>query len=143
MTKNQIYLLKSMMLGYAIFCIENSKDYADKLWYKYAQDIVKYFSKKKPEKFNKRDVAYLNKKQKELIALDEEYFKDKMFSSYICCHKILEYLVLEVRDIELRNRFLYLDYKRIREELHLLNDEMEGVDTDTDKYLAHLLKNIG
>lgn len=142
MTKRQITLLKGLMFSYAVATINEAKEKSyDTVWYKQAKEINKYFSKRKPEKITKSEKTYYDKVSQDMFDFDTKYFQGKLYSYYICMYAILEYLVLEERDTEMRLRFGHYPYNTIRSELYEL-DGLKDVAIDIDHYIGAVLDNL-
>lgn len=140
MTKYQIMLLKGMLHGYAIMILGNTKDeYTDSPWYKQAEDVHKYLNKRRPDTVASSVHDVLEAKKKELIELDATYFGDRLFSSYACMILILQHLVVEERDTEVRGKFLHYNFNKILAEMGEMFPEVE---VDSSKYVGRLIKSI-
>jgi len=140
MTTNQVEVLKSLLYGYALLTVEFSDDkHSDKLWFKQAKQLCRRFTKRRPKPRSKRIQDRMKAIQKELVDLDADYFTDKDFSSYACMFKLLEYLVKEERDTEMRLWFGHWDYNKIAKELDLM---MQAVSIDSDKYIGAVINKV-
>ena len=145
MIKNQssnTIVLKSMLYGYSnIVHNETTEEHHDKAWYKINQQVYKYFSKPRA-RASKRQVSEIKRKNQELVNFDTEYYEDKDYSAFVNMFAILEYLMYEVRDIEVRAKFLHLPMKQMREELYEM-DGLKEVAKDSDKFIGAILDRIG
>ena len=137
----KINFLKSAVYGYALMEEINDTN-KDEEWAKQIQQIKRYFEKAKPKGLIKQDIKILIYLQNKLKNLDMEYFEDKLFSPYVVCMLILNYIMTEKRDLELRNRFLHLD-------INIAIDAIEskfrdnGVNRSHNDYFIKVLELIG
>lgn len=145
MIKNQssnVIVLKSMLYGYSnIVHNETTEEHKDKPWYKINQQVYKYFSKPKA-RASKSQIVEIKRKNEELVNFDIDYYEDKDYSAFVNMFAILEYLMFEVRDIEVRAKFLHLPMKQMREELYEM-DGLKEVAKDSDKFIGAILDRIG
>lgn len=100
----KINFLKSAVYGYALMEEINDTNNQE-LWAKQILQIKRYFEKAKPVGLIKSDINVLVKLQEKLKQLDADFFEDKLFSPYVVCILILNYLMEEKRDLILRSRF--------------------------------------
>lgn len=137
----KINFLKSAAYGYALMQ-EISEENKSEEWAKQIHQIIRYFEKAKPKGLFKKDVEILIKLQNKLKNLDADFFEDKLFSPYVISMLILNYLMAEKRDLELRNRFLHLD-------INIAIDAIEekfranGVNKSHNDYFIKVLELIG
>ena len=137
----KINFLKSAVYGYALMEDINESN-KDEVWAKQILNIKRYFEKAKPKGLVKKDILVLIELQNKLKNLDIEYFEDKLFSPYVVSMLILNYLMTEKRDLELRNRFLHLD-------INIAVDAIEskfranGVNKSHNDYFIKVLELVG
>lgn len=140
MTELNKELFKSMVYGYAMITKDNAKEeHKDRVWYKHSNDVTKHFRKRRPRALSKGDYSYVVSKREELLELDMTYFEGKDFSSYVCMITILQYLVEELRDTEMRVKFGHYDFKQIDKELH---EMLKDINFDAQKYLSRLIEAV-
>ena len=139
--KIKLAFLKSTVYGYALMQNIN-EDNKNEVWIKQIQDIKKYFSKRSPKGLIKSDINVLVILQTKLKALDLTYFENKPFSPYIVCVLLLNYLIQEKRDLELKNRFLHLDIDIAISELELFFKK-EDVNKTHQQFVIKILELIG
>lgn len=141
-TKKQELLLKALVFGYAEICV-NSKKADGEIWYEQAKQVRKYFSKRKAQGITKSLRIEIDAKYKELIELDRDFFKDgEEHSPYVSMLLILNHLIIEMRDIEMRLRFGHFNTERIVEELET-TDYVKKIGSKTNRYMTKLLEVIG
>ena len=137
----KINFLKSAVYGYALMQEINESN-KDEVWAKQILNIKRYFEKAKPKGLVKKDILVLIELRNKLKNLDIEYFEDKLFSPYVVSMLILNYLMTEKRDLELRNRFLHLD-------INIAVDAIEskfranGVNKSHNDYFIKVLELVG
>ena len=137
----KINFLKSAVYGYALMEVINESN-KDEVWAKQILNIKRYFEKAKPKGLVKKDILVLIELRNKLKNLDIEYFEDKLFSPYVVSMLILNYLMTEKRDLELRNRFLHLD-------INIAVDAIEskfranGVNKSHNDYFIKVLELVG
>lgn len=142
MNDKQLDLLKGLCFGYADITVLTTKEESkSSSWFKHSQSVVKYAKKRKPKDYKGIAEYQMISKMKELQQLDAEWFEDKYFSSYLCMIKLLSYLIVEWRDIEMRNRFGHFDFKQIEKELEFLEGITE-VSEDSNRYIGHVVDNL-
>lgn len=137
----KINFLKSAVYGYALMQEINEQNKTEE-WVKQIISIKRYFERINPKGLVKKDINVLVKLQEKLKELDMNFFEDKLFSPYVVCMLILNYLMTEKRDLELRNRFLHLD-------INIAIDAIEekfranGVNRSHNDYFIKVLELIG
>lgn len=137
----KILLLKTLVSSYATMTVQ-AKDMSGELWYEQAKVVTKYFSKRKPEGVSNLSQIWLDKKFDDIKDLDATYFTDKKFSSYVAMILLIDYLIRELNDIEMRSKFLYFNTKSIVDELDE-TDWIRDVGVDTQKYITKVIELIG
>lgn len=142
-TKSKTVLLETVAAAYALLTIktadEGDKDHSDKIWYKQAKEVSRYFTKRSRVKLNESERILINKKYDEIIEFDSEYFKDQKYSPYVCMFNIMEYLILELRDTSLRVKFGHWEFLRIKKEIY---EMFKKVGMDSDRYVGNLLDKL-
>lgn len=137
----KINFLKSAVYGYALMQ-EITEENKSEEWVKQILNIKRYFEKAKPKGLVQKDIAVLINLQNKLKALDMEFFEDKLFSPYIVSVLILNYLMTEKRDLELRNRFLHLDINVAVDAIES-KFRVNGVNKSHNDYFIKVLELIG
>ena len=137
----KINFLKSAVYGYALM-EEITEENKTEEWAKQIQSIKRYFERIKPKGLIKKDIKPLMELQEKLKNLDMDFFEDKLFSPYVVCMLILNYLMTEKRDLELRNRFLHLD---IDVAINAIEEKFRanGVNKSHNDYFIKVLELIG
>jgi len=137
----KINFLKSAVYGYALMEDINDTN-KDEVWAKQIQSVKRYFERIKPKGLIKKDIKPLVKLQEQLKNLDADFFEDKLFSPYVVSMLILNYLMTEKRDLELRNRFLHLD---INVAIDAIEEKFRanGVNKSHNDYFIKVLELIG
>ena len=138
--KKQDMILKALVFGYAQITLDSCKKHGE-IWYEQCKQVNKYFSKKKGTAVKPHEKEWLDKKFKEVTKLDSEYFADRQHSSYACMIVILDYLIREREDLEMRNRFGHFGTTRITHELDTTSF-IKDVSLDSQKYLFKVLELI-
>lgn len=101
-----------MVYGYALMQQTSIDDTnKDELYITQTKQIIRYFSKRKPKITSTEDLNVLKAKQIAVKELDLSYFEDKLFSPFIVAIMILDYLIREKRDVEMRISFGHFDTK--------------------------------
>lgn len=137
----KINFLKSAVYGYALMQ-EINEENKNEVWVKQINQIKRYFERTKPKEITNQDTKILSALQNKLKNLDIEYFENKLFSPYVVSMLILNYLMTEKRDLQLRNRFLHLD-------INIAIDAIEskfrsnGVNKSHNDYFIKVLELIG
>lgn len=140
MNDNQRRIIYGMIYAYADIVRDTTEEmHKNKIWYKQALEVCKFFKKRKSEKVSSGTHEMLNKKRNELINLDATYFEGKDFSPYACMFLLLQYMVKEIEDTTLRVKFGYWDYNRIFDEIREL---MPDLAKDNNRYITKLLEAI-
>lgn len=137
----KINFLKSAVYGYALMEDINETN-KDEIWAKQILQIKRYFEKAKPTGLIKSDIQVLIKLQDKLKQLDADFFEDKLFSPYVVCIFILNYLMEEKRDLILRSRFLHLDINIAVNEIEE-KFKVNGVNKSHNDYFKNILELIG
>lgn len=137
----KINFLKSAVYGYALMEDINDTN-KDEIWAKQILQIRRYFEKAKPVGLIKSDINVLVKLQEKLKHLDDTFFKNKLFSPYVVCIFILNYLMQEKRDLVLRNKFLHLDINVAVNEIEE-KFKVNGVNKSHNDYFKNILELIG
>lgn len=137
----KIAFLKSAVYGYALMQ-EVTAENKNELWIKQLQQIKKYFSKTKPKGLIKSDINLLLRLQTKLKVIDSYFFEDKLFSPYICSILLLNYLMVEKQDIELRNRFSHLDIDKTVNEVELYFRK-DDINKSHQKFIIKVLELVG
>ena len=141
MNKYQKILMKAMLHGYSLLVIGETKDeHTGTVWYKQALEVNKYFSKRRPDKVPTGMHEFLDKQTRINIEMDAEFFDGKDFSAYACMFSILQYLIIEERDTELRVRFGHYDFNGILKEL---DEIMPDIEVQSNKFIGKLTDRIG
>lgn len=137
----KINFLKSAVYGYALM-EEITEQNKKEEWAKQIQSIKRYFERAKPKGLTSKDVKPLMELQEKLKNLDMNFFEDKLFSPYVVCILILNYLMTEKRDLELRSRFLHLG---IDIAISAIEDKFRtnGVNKSHNDYFIKVLELIG
>lgn len=133
------YLLKALVFGYAEMTVDSCKN--EEIWYKQAQEVNKFFKKRKGTRVTKSVGKVLDEKFQKLINLDRTYFGDKKHSTYVCMILIIYYLIEEMADTEMRLRFLHFRTKDILDELEKTSF-IKDVSFDTQNYLKKVLEIV-
>lgn len=137
----KINFLKSAVYGYALMQ-EISEENKSEEWAKQIQNIKRYFERTKPKELTVRDRKILIQLQDKLKNLDMNFFEDKLFSPYVVSMLILNYLMTEKRDLELRNRFLHLDINIVIDAIEE-KFRVNGVNKSHNDYFIKVLELIG
>lgn len=137
----KINFLKSAVYGYALMEEINDTNSLE-LWAKQILQIKRHFEKSKPVGLIKSDINVLVKLQEKLKQLDADFFEDKLFSPYVVCILILNYLMEEKRDLILRSRFLHLDINVAIEAIEA-KFRVNGVNKSHNDYFIKILELIG
>lgn len=137
----KINFLKSAVYGYALMEDINETN-KNELWAKQILQIRRYFEKAKPAGLIKSDINVLVKLQEKLKQLDADFFKNKLFSPYVVCIFILNYLMQEKRDLVLRNKFLHLDINIAINEIES-KFKVNSVNKSHNDYFKSILELIG
>ena len=137
----KINFLKSAVYGYALMQ-EITEENKNEVWVKQINQIKRYFERTKPKKITSQDTKTLSALQNKLKNLDMKFFEDKLFSPYVVCVLILNYLMTEKRDLELRNRFLHLDINIAVDAIEAKFRE-DGVNRSHNDYFIKVLELIG
>lgn len=139
MRKENTLLIKQLIHGYSIMQ-ETPKD-TQQFWYKQTQEVKRYFEKRKPEPVNKKNAVYLQNKMQEIKELDIEYFDNKEFSPYMVMIMLLDYLIRELKDIEMRSKFIHYNTKKIIAELEIGFAKKEIV-KNHHRYISKVLEKL-
>lgn len=84
----------------------------------------------------------LKNKQQEVKELDISYFEDKILSPFIVSIMLLDYLIREKRDLEMRNRFAHFDTKLAISEIEKYFKE-NGVLESHQDFVSKILEIVG
>lgn len=141
MTRLQKVFLKDILCKLAYMTVEELKEYKDKDWYKHSLQVAKFGSKKNPLHVSGLNSNLMQKKQKEFMEFTKEYYKDTLTFHVLLMYAILEYLMFEEKDTEIRGKFLHLPIEAVRKEIGR-NEEFNKLDIQNSKYLAELISKI-
>lgn len=134
---------QSMVYGYALMQQTSMNDTnKDELYITQTKQIIKYFSKRKPKITTTQDLNVLKAKQMAVKELGLSYFEDKLFSPFIVAIMILDYLIREKRDVEMRSRFGHFDTKAAIDEIEKYFKE-NGVAKSHQKFVNKILDIVG
>lgn len=133
--------LKSAVFGYALMQ-EITEENKSQDWAKQINQIKRYFERHSPKGLKIQDTKVLIELQNKLKNLDLEFFEEKLFSPYVVSMLILNYLMTEKRDLELRNRFLHLN---IDVSVNAIESKfrVNGVNKSHNDYFVKVLNLIG
>jgi len=134
---------QSMVYAYALMQQTSIDDInKDELYITQTKQIIKYFSKRKPKITSTKDLNVLKAKQTAVKELDLSYFEDKLFSPFIVAIMLLDYLIREKRDVEMRSRFGHFDTKAAIDEIEKYFKE-NGVAKSHQKFVNKILDIVG
>lgn len=139
MINKQSLLLQAITHSYAAITVnETEQQYRNRIWYKQAVEVDKYFNKKKPILMKEANRNLLEKVFNRIKELDAIYFEDKEFSAYVCMILGINYLLNEIRDTSIRTKFGHWDTTLILSEVET-TDGLKGVGSSSYKYFDKVL----
>lgn len=139
----KIIYYQSLVYGYALMQYNNIDDTnIDEIYINQTKQIIKYFSKRKPKIATKQELKILKDKQQQVKELDISYFENKMFSPFIIAIILLDYLIREKSDIEMRSRFGHFDTKLATDEIEKYFKE-NGVAKSHQDFVNKILEIVG
>ena len=138
MTKVQIALIDSLVLGYGLMIYKEYQDKRDTQWYRMAKEISKTFNKQR-FRYTEQEKVKISKGLKHLSNLDATYFEDKKFSPFICIIKLVEYMIREQEDWFYKGKLAHWDLDLLNQELRVV--ELE-VNIDTDRFTREVLNYV-
>ena len=139
----KIIYYQSLVYGYALMQYNNIDDTnIDEIYINQTKQIIKYFSKRKPKIATKQELKILKDKQQQVKELDISYFENKIFSPFIIAIMLLDYLIREKSDIEMRSRFGHFDTKLAIDEIEKYFKE-NGVAKSHQDFVNKILEIVG
>ncbi len=133
--------IKVLISSYALMVVQEQKEFKSEQWYKHSLQIAKGFKKRKPDRVSKESNKRLQAIYDEAKNFDADFFIDKLFSPYIPMILLLDYMIYEMRDIEMRSKYLHLNTTKIIEEMEK-TEWLRDVGIDTHKYVSGLIDII-
>ena len=132
-------MLRGMLLAYADMTLERTK-LEDEFLKKILVSVHKHLLKHRV-KVNSQQKFELNRLTEICRVLDADYFEGKDFSPYLVFFALLEFMVIDLNNTELRCLVFKQDIAKIRSIIDE-SQKLKEVNLDTHKYITKVYETL-
>lgn len=133
--------ISTLIQSYALITVQGQKECKDEPWYKQAQQVSKYYKKRKPDPVSEATDKKLLRIYEKVKNFDADFFTDKPFSPYLPMILLLDYMIYEVKDLECRSKFLHLNTRTVIKEMEETS-WLKEVGFSTHRYVSGVIEIV-